>query len=237
MNLHVAVWFSMVLLSACCASFVSASHSSRNIILNGTFPIAFVLAKSLTLFLTMSIPLSSLAFSSNRLSLYTSPNSVLAMTSAIVLFPTPAGPANNRCGRFLCLTNAFSLLTISPCPFMSSNVFGLYFSVQIADSSTIPYLSLICMFKKIIVKETYTMSSSETTMKSPSAITALKGIRSSPSLLFSSSSFSVYCVGFLSTTCMSSPDFTSNTMSPTSPNLFPLLLTTVFPISCLENFF
>ncbi len=80
------------------------------------------------------------------------------------------------------------------------------------------------------------MSSSEITKKSPIAITALKGISSSPDLPFSSSNFSVYCVGLLSTTWINSPDFVSNTMSPTSPNLFPLLLTTVFPMSCLENF-
>lgn len=80
------------------------------------------------------------------------------------------------------------------------------------------------------------MSSSEITRKSPIAITALNGTSSSPLFPFSSSSLSVYCVGFLSTTCISSPLLTSNTISPTSPNLFPLLLTTVFPMSCLENF-
>lgn len=140
MNLQVLVWFSMVLLSACCASFVSASHSSRKIILKGTSPIAFVLAKSLTLFLTISIPLSSLAFSSRKFSLYEFPKNDRAMTNASVLLPTPAGPENNRCGRFFCFTNAFSLATISSCPFMSVNVLGRYFSVQIVDSSISPCL-------------------------------------------------------------------------------------------------
>ncbi len=60
------------------------------------------------------------------------------MTSAIVLFPTPAGPVNIRCGRFFCLTNALSFWTVASCPFMLSNVFGLYFSVQIDESSAIP---------------------------------------------------------------------------------------------------
>ncbi len=100
-----------------------------------------------------------------------------------------------------------------------------------------PCRSICGVYKKIVVEENYTMSSSDTTRKSPIAITALNGIRRFPSLLFSSSSFSVYAVGFLSATWMSSPDLTSKTMSPTSPNLFPLLLTTVFPINCFENFF
>lgn len=100
-------------------------------ILNGTFPIAFVLAKSFTLFLIMSIPLSSDAFSSKKLFFHPSPNSSLAITSDSVVFPTPAGPANIRWGMFCCSTNAFTLLTTSSCPFTSSNVFGLYFSVQI----------------------------------------------------------------------------------------------------------
>jgi hypothetical protein len=64
MNLQVLVKFSIVLLNACCASFVRASASSRKITLNGTCPIAFVLAKSFTFCLTISIPLSSEAFSS-----------------------------------------------------------------------------------------------------------------------------------------------------------------------------
>lgn len=81
------------------------------------------------------------------------------------------------------------------------------------------------------------MSSSEMTRKSPMAITALNGMSNSPDLPFSSSSFSVYCVGFLRITWMSSPDLVSKAMSPTSPNLLPLLLTTVLPMSCFENFF
>lgn len=79
------------------------------------------------------------------------------------------------------------------------------------------------------------MSSSDTTMKSPLAMTADQGMISCPVLLFSSSSFSVYCVGFLSSTLISSPDFDSNIKSDTSPKRFPLLLTTVFPNSAFEN--
>jgi len=44
------------------------------------------------------------------------------------------------------------------------------------------------------------------TIKSPIAITALKGISISPSLFFSSSSFSVYVVGLPKTMFISSPD-------------------------------
>ncbi len=106
--------------------------------MNGTSPSAFVLAKSFTLFLTTSIPLSSLELSSRKLFRYASPKSALAITSASVLFPTPAGPANSKCGRFCCLTNASSFLTISSCPCSSWNVFGRYFSVQIVDSFISP---------------------------------------------------------------------------------------------------
>ncbi len=60
-------------------------------------------------------------------------------------------------------------------------------------------------------------------------------MRCSPSFVFSNSSLSVKLVGFLRTACINSPDFVSNRTSPSSPNLFPDLLTTVFPKICLES--
>lgn len=83
----------------------------------------------------------------------------------------------------------------------------------------------------------HTMSSSATTRKSPTAMTAENGMSPSPSLVFSSSSFFAYCVGLTSMMCMSSPEEVSKTRSPTSPNLFPVFETTVLPMSCLENCF
>src|SRR3989338_10638364 len=119
----------MVLLSACCASLVSASHSSRYIILNGTSPIALVLAKSFTLFLIMSMPRSSLAFNSRKFCLQESLKSFLAITRDRFVFPTPGGPVNRRWGRFCCSTKAFTLWTISFWPLISEKSDGLYFSV------------------------------------------------------------------------------------------------------------
>ena len=63
-NLQVLEYFSMVLLNAACAAPVSASASSKNIILNPSSPRGAVLANSLILPLTTSIPLSSEAFNS-----------------------------------------------------------------------------------------------------------------------------------------------------------------------------
>ena len=78
------------------------------------------------------------------------------------------------------------------------------------------------------------MSSSAITMKSPIAITALKGIKIFPSLFFSNSIFSVYGVGLERIILINSPDLVSKVMSPTSPNLFPDFhsLTTTF---CLKG--
>src|SRR3989338_5926187 len=95
---------------------------------------AFVLAKSLTLTRTTSIPLSSDAFNSKVFCLHVSPKSCLAITKDNVVFPIPAGPAKRRCGRFFCSTNAFIFSTMSCCPLISANVEGRYFSVHIADS-------------------------------------------------------------------------------------------------------
>ena len=57
---------------------------------------ALVLAKSFTLFLMMSMPRSSEAFSSRMFALHSSPKSCFAVTSARLVFPVPAGPANIR---------------------------------------------------------------------------------------------------------------------------------------------
>src|SRR3989338_5254498 len=64
-NLQILEYCSIVLLKACCASLVKASASSKMHILKGTLPIDLVLAKSLTSFLMVSIPLESEALVSN----------------------------------------------------------------------------------------------------------------------------------------------------------------------------
>ncbi len=64
MNLVSDEYFSIVRLSACCASAVSESASSKNIIFTGTLAMDTVLAKFFTSPLITSIPLASLAFSS-----------------------------------------------------------------------------------------------------------------------------------------------------------------------------
>src|SRR3989338_5808689 len=89
-----------------------------------------VLAKSLTLFLIISMPLSSEAFNSRKFCRHISLKSFFAMTKDKLVLPTPAGPVNIRWGRFCCSTKAFTLLTISFCPFISEKSDGRYFSVQ-----------------------------------------------------------------------------------------------------------
>ena len=74
------------------------SASSRKMILNSALPMGAVLAKSLILPRTTSIPLSSDALSSMKLPLHSSPKSSLASASEQVVFPVPAGPVNMRCG-------------------------------------------------------------------------------------------------------------------------------------------
>ena len=113
MNLHVFVYFSMVLRRAACASDVSASASSRKIILNPPSPMGAILAKSLIFVRTTSMPLSSEAFSSLKLRLQLSPKSSRVSAIAHVVLPVPAGPAKRRWGRFLVFTYALSLSTIS----------------------------------------------------------------------------------------------------------------------------
>jgi len=101
MNLQIPEYFSMVLLSAAWASEVSASASSMNMILNSAPPMGAVLANSLILPLTTSMPLSSEAFSSMKLPFHSSPNMLLARAREQVVFPVPAGPVRRRCGMFL----------------------------------------------------------------------------------------------------------------------------------------
>src|SRR3989344_5221472 len=67
-------------------------------------------------------------------------------------------------------------------------------------------------------------------------MTAENGIKSSPFLVDSNSKSLVYIVGFLTIIWINSPVLVSKTISPTSPNRFPVLLTTVFPNNCLEYF-
>lgn len=124
----------MVRLNAFCASCVSASHSSRNIILNPP-PSALVLAKSFTLFLTTSIPLSSLALVSEKFSLQASPNRSRARHIAAVVFPTPAGPAKSMCGMLFARTNADKRPTMASWPIIPERVEGRYFSVQISSKT------------------------------------------------------------------------------------------------------
>ena len=62
MNLQIPEYFSMVRLRAAWASLVRASASSMKMILNWAPPMGEVLAKSLILPRTTSMPLSSEAF-------------------------------------------------------------------------------------------------------------------------------------------------------------------------------
>ena len=138
MNLQMPEYFSMVRLSAACASDVSASASSMNMILNSAPPTGEVLANSLILPRTTSIPLSSEALSSMKFPCQLSPNISLARASEQVVLPVPAGPVNRRWGMLPDLTYAFSLSVTCFCPATSSSVLGLYFSVQISFMGTDP---------------------------------------------------------------------------------------------------
>lgn len=123
----------MVLLSADCASCVSASASSRNIILKSAPPIGDVFAKFLILFLTTSMPRSSDALSSVKFSRHPSLKSSLAIETAVAVFPTPGGPEKSRCGRFLAFMYDLRRSIVSVCPTTSPSSKGLYFSIQISS--------------------------------------------------------------------------------------------------------
>ena len=137
MNLHIPEYFSIVRLSAACASDVSASASSMKMILNSAPPIGDVRANSLIFPRTTSIPLSSDAFSSMKFPCQLSPNISLVRARAQVVFPVPAGPVKRRWGMLLDLTYAFSLSVTCFWPATLSSVLGLYFSVQISFMGTI----------------------------------------------------------------------------------------------------
>ena len=132
MKRQIPEYFSMVLLRAPWASEVRLSASSRKMILNSALPIGAVLAKSLILPRTTSIPLSSEALSSMKLPLHSSPNISLARAREQVVFPVPAGPVNMRWGMLRDFTYDSSLAVTCFCPTTSESVFGLYFSVQIS---------------------------------------------------------------------------------------------------------
>ena len=125
-------YFSMVLLRAPWASDVRLSASSKKMILNSASPMGAVLAKSLILPRTTSIPLSSEALSSMKLPLHSSPKSSLARAREHVVLPVPAGPVNMRWGMLRERTYDSSLDVTCLCPTTSESVLGLYFSVQIS---------------------------------------------------------------------------------------------------------
>lgn len=129
MKVDVFVYSSISLLSACCASLVMLSTSSRNIIRYGA-PIGFSLQKFFMFVLTVSIPLASDAFSSRKFCLQFSLSIDLVSASAVVVFPTPAGPENIRLGMFSLSMYCFSLGMTCSWPTMSSSVCGLYFSTH-----------------------------------------------------------------------------------------------------------
>src|SRR2546422_4038898 len=104
-------------------------------ILNPRPPIGAVRAMSLIFTRTVSMPLSSLAFSSAKFARQFSPKSSRARAIALVVLPVPAGPANRRCGRFPAFTYAFRRETTSSWPTISSRVVGRYFSTQISFMS------------------------------------------------------------------------------------------------------
>jgi len=89
---------------------------------------------------------------------------------------------------------------------------------------------------KLVYKSFYNRSSSETTIKSPTAITELYGINASLSFVLSRERFAVYVVRSLKIMWISSPVRASNVMSLTTPSFLPSLVTTCFPRSALKGF-
>lgn len=132
MNRHVLVYRSIVLRSADWASPVRASASSKKMILNSASPTGDVRAKFLILWRTTSMPRSSLAFNSVKLECHVSPKSSLAMDTADAVLPTPGGPVNIRCGRFLVCTYEINRPIALSCPTTSASLFGRYFSIHIS---------------------------------------------------------------------------------------------------------
>lgn len=64
------------------------------------------------------------------------------MINADVVFPTPAGPENNMCGKFLLLTKLSSRLMMCSCPTTSENCFGRNLSVHM-EWLTSPVMCLV----------------------------------------------------------------------------------------------
>ncbi len=110
----------------------SASSSAR--ILKGASPAGIALAKVLIWFLTTSIPLSSLAFSSMKFRSKVSPKRSLAIAIAAVVLLVPGGPANRQWGTLLFSTNLVKPSMIDSCPTIPPRVGGRYFSVQSSKS-------------------------------------------------------------------------------------------------------
>src|SRR5687767_2720683 len=124
---------SIVRRSADWASAVSASASSRKMILKAMSRAEAVRANSLILPRTIPMPRSSEAFSSRSLFVQSSPYSSRARASAHVVLPTPAGPANMRCGMLFVDAYALRRSTISGWPTTSPSFVGRYFSTQISS--------------------------------------------------------------------------------------------------------
>jgi len=88
----------------------------------------------------------------------------------------------------------------------------------------------------VVYKSCYKRSSSDTTMKSPMAMTELNGISASLSFVLSRERFVVYVVRSRRTMWISSPVLVSNVMSLTTPSFLPSFVTTCFPRSALKGF-
>jgi hypothetical protein len=89
-------------------------------------------ANSFTLSRTIFIPLSSEALSSRVSLFHSSPNNSMDKHNAVVVLPTPAGPANNRCGISLGFFIRFSSeVKISFWLTICSILLGRYFSTHI----------------------------------------------------------------------------------------------------------
>jgi len=88
----------------------------------------------------------------------------------------------------------------------------------------------------VVYKFCYKRSSSETTIKSPTAITELYGINASFSFVLSSDKFAVYVVRSFRTICINSPVLASNVISLTIPSFLPSFVTICLPRSALNGF-
>ena len=100
------------------------------------------IANILILFLTTSMPLASLAFSSRTPALYPfSPRSCLARACTEEVLPVPGGPQRIKLGMLPSTAMAESLVVVSLLPTTCSSVFGRYFSTQGCSKDT-PFFAL-----------------------------------------------------------------------------------------------